>query len=254
MARILVTGSADGLGQMAAARLVAGGHEVVLHARSDARAREALAAVPGASEAFAGELSSLASTRALAERVGRCDAVIHNAAIGYREPSRALTADGFERVFQVNVLAPYVLTALMERPGRLVYLSSGLHAQGSVRLDDLQWEHRAWDGLQAYSDSKLLDTLLAFAVARRWSDVVSAAVDPGWVATKMGGAGAPGDLDAAPDTQVWIASGEASAEAVAGRLLFHRAPVDAHPAAHDLALQDGLLDACAVASGITLPS
>ena len=192
MSKVLITGSADGLGREAAQQLVRGGHEVVLHARDEARAAQALAGVPGATAALPGDLSSIASTRALADRInaaGAFDAIIHNAGIGYREPTRRETEDGLEHVFQTNVLAPYLLTALVNRPARLIYLSSGLHRSGDPGLADLQWEHRRWDGYQAYSDSKLFDAVLAAAVARRWPNVVSSSVDPGWVRTKMGGPG-----------------------------------------------------------------
>jgi NAD(P)-dependent dehydrogenase (short-subunit alcohol dehydrogenase family) len=204
MSRVFITGSADGLGQMAARLLVEMGHHVVLHARSAARAEQALRAVPRAQAALIGDLSSIAATQALAEQVNRLgsfDAVIHNAALGYREPRRVATVDGLPQVFAVNTLAPYVLSALIDKPKRLIYLSSGLHRSGDASLDDLAWERRPWQGTAAYSDSKLHDALLAFAIARRWPEVLSNALEPGWVATKMGGAGAPDDLQAAPKTQ-----------------------------------------------------
>src|SRR6202167_3659551 len=199
MARVFVTGSADGLGQMAAQLLIEQGHGVVLHARSEQRGKEAMAAAPGAESVVIGDLTSIAQTRNVAEqinRLGSFDAVIHNAGIGYREQQCIATEDGLPHVFAVNTLAPYILTALIEKPKRLVCLSSGLHQSGDTSLQDLAWEHRPWQGQQAYSDSKLHDVLLAFAVARRWPDVFSNALEPGWVATKMGGAGAPEDLDA----------------------------------------------------------
>ena len=192
MAKVLITGSADGLGREAARQLARGGHEVVLHARDEARAQQALAGVPGVAAALPGDLSSITSTRALADLInaaGVFDAIIHNAGIGYRESTRRETEDGLEHVFQTNVLAPYLLTALVNRPARLIYLSSGLHRSGDPDLADLQWEHRRWDAYQAYADSKLFDAVLAAAVARRWPDVVSSSVDPGWVGTKMGGSG-----------------------------------------------------------------
>ena len=207
MARILVTGSADGLGQLAGSRTDRQGHEVVLHARNESRA-DALAALPKAAGVLIGDLASIAETRELARQAnesGRFDVVIHNAAVGYQEP-RIETVDGLEHVFAVNALAPYLLTALIERPERLVYLSSGMHEGGDVVLDDLQWVRRRWRGSQAYSDSKLHDVILAFAVARLWPGVLSNAVDPGWVPTKMGGRGAPGDLSQAHLTQVWLAT------------------------------------------------
>jgi hypothetical protein len=82
------------------------------------------------------------------------------------------------------VLAPYILTALIERPKRLVYLSSGLLRGVRVRMDDLLWTTRSWSGSSACAESKLCDVLLAFAVARRWNDVRYNALEPCWVATK----------------------------------------------------------------------
>ena len=177
MARVFITGSSDGLGRMAAELLIEQGHRVVLHARNERRGEEALAAVPGAETVVIGDLSSIAQTRGVAEQVNRLgpfDGIIHNAGIGYQEPRRIATEDGLPHVFAVNTLAPYILTALLQRPKRLVYLSSGLHRSGDATLKDLAWEHRPWQGQQAYSDTKLHDVLLAFAVARRWPDVRSA--------------------------------------------------------------------------------
>jgi len=256
VSRVFVTGSADGLGRLAAAQLVREGHEVVLHARSDSRGREALDGVPGAAGVLIADLASIAQTRALAEDAnasGRFDAVIHNAALGYQVSGRSETEDGLAAVFAVNVLAPYLLTALMTRPDRLIYMSSGMHSGGDPSLEDLQWRERRWSGTQAYSDSKLFDLALAYAVARRWPDVLANAVTPGWVATKMGGRGAPDDLELGADTQAWLAvSGEPAAR-VTGRYFYHRSERAADPAASDPELQDGLLTACAKLSGVALP-
>jgi NAD(P)-dependent dehydrogenase (short-subunit alcohol dehydrogenase family) len=166
-----------------------------------ARAASARKAVPGARGVVIGDLASLAETRAVAEQanaLGHYDAIIHNAAIGYREPRRVETSDGIEQIFAVNVLAPYILTALITPPRRLVYLTSGLQRSGQPSLDDPQWTQRRWNGTQAYSDSKLFDVVLAFAVARRWSGVLSNSVEPGWVATKMGGGRGAGRSVARP--------------------------------------------------------
>lgn len=255
MARVLITGSADGLGQLAARRLVEAGHGVVLHARNDARARDAMRAVPGARGALVGDLASLAETRALAERAndsGRFDVVIHNAGVGDQERRRD-TVDGLEHVFAVNVLAPYLLSALMQRPRRLIYLSSGMHRGGEPDLGDLHWRRRRWNGSQAYADSKLYDVVLAFAIARRWPGVLSNAVDPGWVPTRMGGPGAPGDLEQGAETQVWLAIGDDPEAQVTGRYFHHRRPRGAHPAASDPAVQDGLLRACQELTGVAIP-
>lgn len=255
MSRVFITGSADGLGLMAANLLIDQGHDITLHARSEARAQDALGAAPGATNAVAGDLSSVAETRRLAEQLNDIpfDAVIHNAGIGYREPRRILTSDGLEHVFAVNTLAPYLLTALMRRPKRLIYLSSGLHKQGEVDFEDLQWEQRAWNGLQAYADSKLHDAILAGAVAARWPDVCANAVEPGWVATKMGGRSAPEDLMQGPVTQAWLAVSDDENARTTGGYFYHRRPREPHPAMHDPTAQQGLLEACARVAGVALP-
>jgi NAD(P)-dependent dehydrogenase (short-subunit alcohol dehydrogenase family) len=255
MSSVFITGSADGLGALAARRLVAEGHEVVLHARSPQRAQEAMREVPGAAAALHGDLARADEIRSVAEQAnahGTFDAVIHNAGVGYRESRRIETVDGLSHLFAINVLAPYLLTSLITLPGRLVYLSSGMHRGGDPSTDDLQWSARRWQGAQAYSDSKLLDTVLAFAVARGHPELLSNAVDPGWVPTKMGGAGAPGDLQRGDETQAWLAVSEDPAALVSGRLFHHRHEVAAHPAASDPAVQGGLLDACRALTGETL--
>jgi NAD(P)-dependent dehydrogenase (short-subunit alcohol dehydrogenase family) len=255
MSRVLITGSSDGLGLMAAKELARSGHEAVLHARNERRAADARAALPGAAVVI-GDLSSLEGMLQVATQVnamGKLDGVIHNAALGYREPRRVVTADGLCQVFAVNVLAPYVLSASIEMPRRLVYLSSGLHRSGRAGLDDLQWERRTWNGLQAYSDSKLFDAVLSSAVARRRPDVLSNALEPGWVATKMGGPSAPDDLALGAKTQVWLVSSEDVEARVSGRYFYHQHPKERHPAVNDHAVQDGLLAICAKLSGVELP-
>jgi NAD(P)-dependent dehydrogenase (short-subunit alcohol dehydrogenase family) len=255
VASIFVTGSSDGIGRETARQLVKGGHRVVLHARDHRRADAAAAAVPGAAGVAVGDLSAVVGTRQAAESAGALgpyDAVIHNAGVGSAAARRS-TADGLERIFAVNVLGPYLLTALMPLPPRLVYLTSGLESAGRVHLDDLQWERRAWNGMQAYSDSKLYDVLLAFAVARRYPWLRSNAVDPGWIKTKLGGRGATDELPVGADTQVWLAaSGDADAD-VTGRYFKWRRELRANPAAADTGLQEALLAACARLTGIKLP-
>jgi NAD(P)-dependent dehydrogenase (short-subunit alcohol dehydrogenase family) len=257
MSRILITGSSDGLGLMAARLLAEGGHAVTLHARNDARAADARGALPTAEDVVVGDLSSIAEVRLLAEQanaLGRYDSVIHNAGVGYREPRRIETVDGLVHVFAINVLAPYLLTSLMTAPDRLVYLSSGMHRGGDADLDDPQWVHRHWNGAQAYSDSKLFDVVLAFAVARRWPDVLSNAVAPGWVATKMGGPGAPDDLSLAPVTQAWLATSDEPGAVVSGHYFYHQQRREVHPAANSRDVQEGLLELCSALTGSPLPS
>ncbi len=256
MARVFITGSVEGLGLMAGQLLAQEGHSVTLHARNQRRAADALAGLPSAEAVIVGDLSSISQMRSIAKQaneLGTFDAVIHNAGVGYREPRRIETEDGLSHVFAINVLAPYLLTALMNRPERLVYLGSGMHRGGDPDLGDLQWSGRRWNGSQAYSDSKLFDVVLAFAVARHWPGVRANAVDPGWVATKMGGAGAPDDLSLAPVTQAWLAvSDDAEAQATGG-YFYQRRPRPVNPVANSHALQDGLLDACARLTGTALP-
>ncbi len=255
MARVLITGSSDGLGLMAGQWLAEHGHEVVLHARNASRADETRRKLPAATAVLTGDFASLAEVHTLAEQanaLGAFDAVIHNAAIEYREKKRSLTVDGFEHVFAINTLAPYLLTALMLKPKRLVYLSSELHRRGRTTLDDLNWERRAWNGTAAYSDTKLHDTLLAFAVARRWPGVLSNSVEPGWVATKMGGPNASGDLSQGPVTQAWLAVSDDPTAQVTGRHWFHQKERKPLAAANDAGLQDRLLEQCAAMTGVEL--
>jgi NAD(P)-dependent dehydrogenase (short-subunit alcohol dehydrogenase family) len=256
MARIFITGSADGLGQLAARQLGQQQHQVVLHARNAERAADARAALPQAEAVVVGDLSTLAGMRQVAGQVnalGRFDAVIHNAGV-YQLPQLVRTADGWPPLLAVNSLAPYVLTCLIERPNRLVYLSSGMHRQGDARLHDLLWQQRPWNTTQAYCDSKLHDLLLSNAVARRWPDVLANAVDPGWVPTRMGGAGAPDDLAAGARTQAWLAAGTDPAARLTGQYLHHQRPSNAHPRAADVAVQEQFLAECARLTGVAFPT
>jgi NAD(P)-dependent dehydrogenase (short-subunit alcohol dehydrogenase family) len=256
MTRVFVTGSADGLGQMAAELLVAAGHQVVLHARNQERADVARSKVPGAEGVVIGDLSSIQATREVATQVnqlGRFDAIIHNAGIGYRESRRVATVDGLPHVFAVNSLAPYILTALINRPARLVYVSSGMHHGADPNLDDLDWKKRSWNGSRAYAESKLHDVILAFAVARLWPNVLSNALEPGWVPTKMGGPGAPDDMDAAPRTQVWLATSDDRAAKLTGGYFYHLKARKPNPDATNKAVQDRFLEECARLSGVQFP-
>jgi NAD(P)-dependent dehydrogenase (short-subunit alcohol dehydrogenase family) len=255
MARVFITGSADGLGLMAGQLLVDQGHQVVLHARNDTRAADAKNAAPQTEAVVVGDLATIAAAEDVAAQVnalGSFDAVIHNAAVGYREAHR-LTSDGLPHVFAINTLAPYVLTALIERPKRFVYLSSGMHDRADAHLDDVLWRKRGWDGSTAYAESKLHDVMLAFAVARLWSNVLSNALTPGWVKTKMGGAGAPDDINQAHLTQAWLATSDELAARTTGGYFYHLKRREPNPEARDGALQDRLLDICRELSRVGLP-
>jgi NAD(P)-dependent dehydrogenase (short-subunit alcohol dehydrogenase family) len=254
MASVFVTGSVDGIGRETAQMLAAQGHRVVLHARNEERGRVAAAAVPGAAGVAIGELASLSQTRDLAKSLAgeHFDAIVHNAGVG-GSGRRQTTEDGLERIFQINVLAPYVLTALMPLPARLIYLTSGMASSGVIDLSDLQRERRRWDATGAYCDSKLADVALALAMARRYPRVTSTAVCPGWVRSRMGGPSAPTDLRTGAATQVWLAAGEDPEALHSGRYMRHMRVLEIPAPAADVDLQDGLLAACAELSGARLP-
>ncbi|MBO0763708.1 MAG: SDR family NAD(P)-dependent oxidoreductase [Hyphomicrobiaceae bacterium] len=254
MVRIFITGSSTGLGLMAGELLVEQGHRVVLHARNAARADDARQALPQAEAVVVGDLATITAAKDIAAQVnalGRFDAVIHNAAVGYSEGHR-LTADGLPQVFAVNTLAAYILTALIERPKRLVYLSSGMHHHANAHLDDILWRKRPWSSSTAYAESKLHDAMLAFAIARRWPDVLSNALEPGWVPTRMGGPSAPDDLDQAHRTQAWLAASDDPKAQTSGAYFYHLKPRRPNPEARDAALQDRLLAICQENSGVEM--
>jgi NAD(P)-dependent dehydrogenase (short-subunit alcohol dehydrogenase family) len=254
MPRVFITGSTDGLGRAAARALIAEGHAVVLHARSRARASAVDDLASRSAGVVVGDLGSAVETRGIADQVnaiGRMDAVIHNAGV-YATSGRSPTPEGHSTILAVNTLAPYMLTALIERPGRLVYLSSGMHRSGSASLRDIDWLERRWNASQAYSDSKLYVTALAFAVARCWPDVLSHAVDPGWVATKMGGSGAPDDFEMGYRTQTWLAVSHDSATVGSGQYWYHRQPQRPARAVSDTRFQDQLSSTLAELTGVPL--
>jgi NAD(P)-dependent dehydrogenase (short-subunit alcohol dehydrogenase family) len=255
MARVFITGSADGLGLMVGQVLADQGHPVVLHARNDARAAEAKEALPKAEAVVVGDLASIAATKDLAAQVnalGSFDAIIHNAAVGFREEQRK-TSDGLPHVFAINTLAPYILTILIERPKRLIYLSSGMHDRANANLDDILWRKRRWDGSTAYAESKLHDVLLAFTVARLWQNVLSNAMTPGWVPTKMGGAGAPDDIAQSHLTQAWLATSDDPEAKTTGGYFYHLKRREPNREAREESVQDRLIDICQEISGIRMP-
>jgi NAD(P)-dependent dehydrogenase (short-subunit alcohol dehydrogenase family) len=141
----------------------------------------------------------------------------------------------------------------MQRPGRLVYLSSGLHRGGEGSLADLDWTRRAWDPAQAYAESKLHAVALAFALARRWPEVLANAVDPGWVRTRMGGASAPVDIYTGQRTQSWLAVSTEPAAMVTGRYWHHMKPELPADEAMNVAFQDKMVARLQELTGVALP-
>lgn len=254
MARVFITGSTDGIGRAAAQSLIDNGHQLVLHARSSDRAGAFGDLAARAAGIVIGDLRSAAETRSMADQVnaiGRMDAVIHNAGI-YRERCRGSTPEGHPTILAVNILAPYMLTALIERPGRLIYLSSSLHRGGQGSLQDIDWTRRRWDSGRAYAESKLHMAALACALARLWPDVLSNAVDPGWVRTRMGGAGAPVDLDTGQRTQSWLAVSDVPAALVSGRYWHDLRQERPAREVMDVAFHDALIGQLEQLTGVVL--
>jgi NAD(P)-dependent dehydrogenase (short-subunit alcohol dehydrogenase family) len=240
MKKIFITGSADGLGLLAAKALIAQGHQVVLHARNEKRAQEAQDQLPGAERVVTADLSNIEETKQLASRVnalGKFDAVIHNAGVYQSSP---------EEIFTVNTLAPYILTCLIQKPGRLIYMSSGMHLQGRAQLESFKTDISRI----TYSDSKVHVLMLCLAVARKWPQVYANAVDPGWVPTKMGGQGATDDLQKGYETQVWLAVSDDAEARVSGKYFFHQEEHQHNPEADDVELQERFLSLCEEITGV----
>src|SRR5919201_4443167 len=232
MARVFITGSAHGLGRAAARTLLDDGHAVVIHARGRDRLTAVRDLLEQGAAAVVGDLSDLDETRGVADQVNRLwpmDAVIHNAGV-YTGP----------QVLAVNIVAPYLLTALIDWPQRLIYLSSSDHFSGRANLTGIDWSGHRRTG--SYSDSKLFVTTLAAAVARIWPDVTSNAVDPGWVPTKMGGPNAPDDLRLGHLTQEWLATSDDPEARTSGGYWHHRRRLAPASSVDDQLFQDALLD------------
>jgi NAD(P)-dependent dehydrogenase (short-subunit alcohol dehydrogenase family) len=244
MSNVFITGSADGLGYAAAQALLTAGHQVVVHVRERQRLVAVQKLLDQGATAVVGDLSDLKQTVDVAEqvnRIGQMGAVIHNAGV--------YTAS--LQILPVNVVAPYVLTALITKPNCLIYLSSGMHFSGRPNLKGMDWTGRKASA--SYSDSKLFVTTLMAAIARLWPDVISSAVDPGWVATKMGGPNAPDDLRLGHVTQAWLATSQDAEAQVSGGYWHHQQRDEPHAAVNDIAFQTELLDTLEHATGIALP-
>lgn len=243
MARIFITGSSDGLGLLAAQALVGEGHRVVLHGRNETRGREALSKLPGAEAVVTGDLGIIEETELLAEKInaiGHFDAVIHNAGL-FHAPAKDL--------FTVNTLAPYILTCLIQKPKRLIYLSSDMHTSGRAKLESF----KTGPGRLNYSDTKLHVLMLCKFVARHWKEIYANAVNPGWVPTKMGGRTAPDSLEAGYQTQVWLATSNDENAKVNGRYLYHQKESVYNPQADDEQLQEQFISLCQEITGVTFP-
>jgi NAD(P)-dependent dehydrogenase (short-subunit alcohol dehydrogenase family) len=224
MSTIIITGASSGIGAIAARRLAERGHDIAVVGRNPQRTT-ALASEIGA-RAFLADYDSFASVRSLATELLAAYPTMHvllNNAGGLVSP-RGLSADGNEKTFQHNHLAPFLLTNLLrerleKNGGRVVSTASVANRFGQIRLDDLQWQKRPWQGgWRAYGSSKLATILFIRELARR-TELEAYSVHPGYVATafgndsrlirlsmalRSGGFGIPAEQGAAP--LVYLAS------------------------------------------------
>jgi NAD(P)-dependent dehydrogenase (short-subunit alcohol dehydrogenase family) len=232
MARVFITGSADGLGRAAAQTLLEDGHEVVVHARNRDRLMAVRDLLDRGAAAVVGDPSDLQQTRGVAgqvNRLGRMDAVIHNAGV-YTGP----------HILPVNVVAPYLLTALIHRPQRLVYLSSSMHRSGRASLTGMDWSGHRTTG--SYSDSKLFVTTLAAAVARVWAEVFSNAVDLAGCPPRWADLVRPMICGSGHLTQEWLATSQDPDARTSGGYWHHQRRAEPHCSVRDRRFQDQLLE------------
>ncbi|MEW2331602.1 SDR family oxidoreductase [Micromonospora chersina] len=197
---VLITGGTGGIGRATAEGLARLGARVAITGRDLARAQAVAAQIAAAAgnaavDAYAGDLSSQAEVRRLAGEVlaayPRLDVLVNN--VGGYWAHRHVTADGLERTFALNHLAPFLLTNLLRdrliasAPARVVTVSSGAQAMGRIDFDDLQGQRR-YSGQRAYNQSKLANVMFTYELARRLAGVgVTATVlHPGVVRTAFG--------------------------------------------------------------------
>jgi NAD(P)-dependent dehydrogenase (short-subunit alcohol dehydrogenase family) len=173
----VVTGATSGIGKAAAAELARRGAQVILvgrdRGRGEATAAELASAGPLPPRLEIADLSAMAQVRALAERLAeldRIDVLINNA--GLVAGRRRVTADGYEEVFAVNHLAPFLLTSLLldklkaSAPARVITVTSDAHAGARLDLDNPQ-PVEGWESWRAYANSKLANILFTRELARR---------------------------------------------------------------------------------------
>jgi retinol dehydrogenase-12 len=194
----VVTGATSGIGKATAAELARQGAQVILvgrdRGRAEATAAELATAGPLPPRLELADLSSMAEVRALADRLDkldRIDVLINNA--GLVAGQRRVTVDGFEEVFAVNHLAPFLLTTLLlgrltaSAPARVITVTSDAHTAAHLDLDNPQPEH-GWESWRAYANSKLANILFTRELARRLegTGVTANCAHPGVVRTRFG--------------------------------------------------------------------
>ena len=178
------------------------------------------------------DLASFAEVRALIETISDLDALVNNAGIGYgTAPGRGeRTVDGHEPTWQVNFLSAFLLTTGLRHAlagGRVVHMSSGVHSSGSVDLEQPDEPRTA----TPYAQSKIALVMLAREQGERWPDIAANACSPGWIATKMGGAGG-GTIEQGADTPLWLLT-DPSLDGVSGRYFWERREEEPNPQTAD---------------------
>ena len=203
---IIITGAARGLGQTYARRFAELGNHLVVCDLRDCAETVAQCQQAGAEAiGFETDVTKTSSTEAMAARAvetfGRIDVLINNAGLLTRQ--RQETADGIERQFAVNHLAPFLLTTQLlaklkaSSPARIVTVASMAHRRAALDLNDLNWERRRYNGITAYGATKLANILFTRELARRLEDtgVTANCLHPGVVATNLvAGMGIPGSV------------------------------------------------------------
>jgi len=196
---VLVTGGTGGIGRATAVRLASMGARVGIVGRNLGRAQRAAAEISsesgsGVVDAFGADMSSQVEVRRLASHVlaayPRLDVLINN--VGGFWSHRHVTADGLERTFALNHLAPFLLTSLLldrliaSAPARIVNVSSNAQAMGAISFDDLMGE-RKYSGQRAYNQSKLANVMFTYELARRLTGtgVTATALHPGMTNTSF---------------------------------------------------------------------
>lgn len=242
MSRIFITGSTDGLGKALAEELLWEGHDVVLHARNMQRAKAINYLKRSGASIIAGDLSIDSQVRSIAESINNTapfDVVVHNAGVG----------SGSD-ILNVNVLAPFMLSALIERPARIIFLSSSMHYEGHPpgNQEDLD----SYITGCSYSDSKFLVTALALTLSRLWHDTTVNAVDPGWVPTKMGGRTAPDDFGRGYEKQKWLAVSTEAEALTSGGYWHYKKRYQPHELCSDTRFQSLLIEHLEKMTGIQL--